>query len=218
MNILLEPNSVSVEGEMVRTGLSFEVCRERLSKRMEADFSRLTNLSPAGASELSKVVEEASQKLDKASALHAARLGAVQALQQMIIQLGQVREFISEVRRLETTDSTAAQIAEIALDSFVANLKSQSPQNKFGFTEGISDLAKLKALAPFVAPYAEKLESKAAKLVASIRESCKAEKIQPAKLLETLYAESAQRTEQNQARNPALVGYADAGYFDDLVK
>ncbi len=218
MNLILEPTGQAIASEMQRTGLPFCTCKEKLVKALQAEFDRLRELSPSGLSELTQLQAEAEDKLQKVNTLYATRRAKLEALEQQLFQLGKTRWLIAELRDLATTPGENSNIAQKTLDAFSSNLMSPSPQNSSAQFQGLTELAFSVAITPFIEPYVSKLETKCTQLVEQIRTTCKSEKLNLQRLLDTMHAEAISTTDLNVAKNPALVGYFERGCFADLLK
>ncbi|MGH7953736.1 MAG: hypothetical protein ACREFE_17705 [Limisphaerales bacterium] len=141
----------------------------------------------------------------------AARNAALQSLQTQIMELGQTRSQIQLLRGLILSEEGAKVLAERTLNSFLASQGSgYSISTKTAFTSGLESLAHFLALKPFIEPYLEKIESRAAALVVAVKAAAKADKVNLKKFLDLL------RKESEDKSNVVLLQYFAAGFFADL--
>jgi hypothetical protein len=132
---------------------------------------------------------------------------AVRELTGLLRRLGRDRYALSKVQSLALSEEREKEVAQIALDYYVANITADSIETRTGYRNSIEFLAFFKALTPYVAPFIAAENAKIAASVVRIKAMADAESIDIAKLMTLIQSEA----------DPHFASWVQQGFYSDIV-
>jgi hypothetical protein len=212
----MNPTESEILAEQHRIGSTREDAITRLTSRIARDEHRIAKVAPEASEEIAKAVAAAETATAKAQELLSSRRAVLDDLMASLEQLARQRAEIVVIRGFQITEATEARLAEEALEAFLANHRSESPNARSEYDIRLHHLAHAKALNPHIPGFVAKLEAAANKAAGEIRALAQQNKIDLPNLIEVMAHEAGPRAGETSARNSRLLAEIGAGFLNDF--